>query len=156
MRHRLAKSVLVLSLVCAGAANARDHKDVAAANEGFYEALNRMFTGDVEPMKDIWSHKKNVTYMGPRGGILTGWEAVWKEWEAQGALKLGGKVEATDVHIVSDGELAIVTDNEVGENQTAKGVERVSIRATNVFRKQHGRWKMIAHHTDPLPYLANK
>jgi len=28
----------------------------------------------------------------------------------------------------------------------------VSIRATNVFRKEGGQWKMIGHHTDLLPF----
>ena len=29
----------------------------------------------------------------------------------------------------------------------------VSIRATNIFRKENGAWKMIGHHTDLLPFL---
>jgi ketosteroid isomerase-like protein len=33
--------------------------------------------------------------------------------------------------------------------------EKVSIRATNIYRKENGQWKMIGHHTDLLPYLAN-
>ena len=30
---------------------------------------------------------------------------------------------------------------------------QVSIRATNIFRKEKGEWKMIGHHTDLLPFL---
>jgi hypothetical protein len=29
----------------------------------------------------------------------------------------------------------------------------VSIRATNLFRKEDGSWKMIGHQTDLLPFL---
>ncbi len=28
----------------------------------------------------------------------------------------------------------------------------VSLRATNVFSKENGAWKMIGHHTDMLPF----
>ena len=29
-----------------------------------------------------------------------------------------------------------------------------SIRATNIFRKEDGQWKMIGHHVDLLPQMA--
>jgi ketosteroid isomerase-like protein len=42
----------------------------------------------------------------------------------------------------------------VGSNLDAEGRPlQVSIRATNVFRKENGDWKMIGHHTDLLPFL---
>jgi ketosteroid isomerase-like protein len=52
-------------------------------------------------------------------------------------------------------EIAVVSCYEKGENTNAKGeTQKVSIRATNIFRKENGEWKMIGHHTDLLPYLA--
>lgn len=54
-------------------------------------------------------------------------------------------------------DLALTHNYETGENVGADGaVERVSIRVTNVFRKEAGAWKMIGHHTDLLPYLVPK
>jgi ketosteroid isomerase-like protein len=51
-------------------------------------------------------------------------------------------------------EVAVVQNYEKGENTNADGKPQVvSIRATSVFRKEGGQWKMIGHHTDPLPYL---
>ena len=32
-------------------------------------SLNLMFAGDLGPMKDVWSHADDVTYMGPDGGF---------------------------------------------------------------------------------------
>lgn len=133
----------------------KDEQGVKQAVAQFYSALNAMFTGDVNPMKEIWSHSNDVTYMGPGGGVQVGWDEVLKTWEAQAAKKLGGKVEPTDMHITVGQDLAIVSDIEQGENTNAAGaVEKVSIRATNLFRKEGGKWKMIGHHTDLLPYLA--
>jgi ketosteroid isomerase-like protein len=55
------------------------------------------------------------------------------------------------------GDLAFVSCYELGANHDAEGApEQVSIRATNVFRKESGTWKMIGHHTDLLPFLEKQ
>ena len=114
-----------------------------------------MFTGELGPMKEVWSHASDVTYMGPGGGFQVGWDQVLVEWESQAARKLGGKVEPADMRVTIGQDLAIASDIEKGENTNADGkLEKVSIRATNLFRKEGGKWKMIGHHTDLLPHLA--
>jgi ketosteroid isomerase-like protein len=134
-----------------------DSKAVQQASAQFYASLNAMFTGDAGPMQEIWSHADNVTYMGPGGGIQVGWNAVRDAWEAQAALKLGGKIEPHQLHVTVGQDLAFTQCYEKGENQDAQGqVVQVSIRATNVFRKENGQWKMISHHTDLLPFLEKQ
>ena len=133
----------------------KNEQGVSQAVAQFYTALNAMFTGELGPIKEIWSHANDVTYMGPGGGFQVGWDQVLATWETQAAKKLGGKVEPADIRITVGQDLAIVSDIEKGENTNADGkVEKVSIRATNLFRKEGGKWKMIGHHTDLLPYLA--
>ena len=127
---------------------------VRAAADEFYLALNAMFTGELEPMKNMWSHEADVTYMGPAGGFRVGWKQVLADWEKQAALKLGGKVEPKDMRITVGRDLAIVSNYEIGKNVTADGeFQNVTIRATNLFRKEGGNWKMIGHHTDILSFL---
>jgi ketosteroid isomerase-like protein len=144
------------SFSCAksGLASGDDEKAVMNAVAQFYAALNAMFTGDLDQMKEVWSHADDVTYMGPGGGFQVGWNQVLKNWEAQAAMKLGGKVEAADMRITVGRDIAVTHNYEKGENTNARGeLRKVSIRATNVFRKEGGKWKMIGHHTDLLPYL---
>lgn len=124
---------------------------VRQAADRFYDALNVMFTGDLAPMKSVWSHAGDVAYMGPGGSIKVGWDKVRKDWESQAARKLGGKVRAEDVHFVVGDDIAVMYAREVGENTNIGGKrEKVDIRATNMFRKEDGAWKMIGHHTDLL------
>lgn len=131
-----------------------DEKAVREAAAQFYAALNVMFTGDVGPMKAVWSHADDVTYMGPGGGFQVGWDQVRANWEAQAAMKLGGEVQPEDMKITVGHDLAITQNYEKGENTNVAGEpQEVSIRATNVFRKEDGKWKMIGHHTDLLPSL---
>ena len=133
---------------------ADDDKAVRQAAEQFYAALNAMFTGGLEPMKEVWSHKDDVTYMGPGGGFQAGWAHVLAEWEVQAAMKLGGEVKPKDMRITVGRDLAVVSNYEIGENVAQEGRPRkVEIRATNLFRKEDGKWKMIGHHTDTLPFL---
>lgn len=131
-----------------------DEKAVREAAERFYVALNAMFAGDLRPMKEVWSHADDVTYFGPGGGFRVGWADVLADWEAQAAMNLGGEVRPRDLRITAGRELAVVSNHEIGENPGPDGEpHQVDIRATNVFRKEHGLWKMIGHHTDILPFL---
>ena len=49
---------------------------VRAATMQFYDALGAMFAGDPEPLKDLYSHADDVTYLPGEGGLLVGWDAV--------------------------------------------------------------------------------
>ena len=146
-------AVLGLFTVSAQAAKP-DTEAVSKATQQFYSALNVLFTGSSAPMEDVWSHAADITYMGPAGGLRVGWSQIQAEWKAQASLKLGGKVEPKDLHMTVGHDLAIVSNYEVGENVGPDGQpQKVEIRATNLFRKEQGKWKMIGHHTDLLPFL---
>jgi ketosteroid isomerase-like protein len=151
---------LILALAMAAPINSAraaqsDDAAVKQAAANFYSALNVFFTGDLTPMTKVWSHADDVTYMGPGGGFEVGWKNVLPQWQKQAKMKLGGKITPERMHLIVGREIAVVQDIEVGENTNAPGKPaKVSIRATSIFRKEHGKWKMISHHTDLLPYLS--
>ena len=120
----------------------------------FYSALNVLFTGDAEPIKKIWSHADDITYMGPMGGFQKGWKEISGLWDEQARLKLGGKVTPKHLKMTVDRDIAIAQNYEIGKNIGKNGRPlKVSIRSTNTYRKESGQWKMIGHHTDLLPHL---
>jgi ketosteroid isomerase-like protein len=58
------------------------------------------------------------------------------------------------VENTNSADIGVTHNYETGRNTDAEGkVREVRIRATNLFRKENGKWKMIGHHTDILPYL---
>ncbi len=130
-----------------------NHQAVIAATDNFYRALNIMFTGDGQPMKDAWSKSKDITYMGPSGRYLVGWDAIEKEWNAQTASKLGGKVTAEQVNTIVGSDLALINCIEKGVNVVNGKTETVQLRSSTVFRQEQGVWKVIAHQTDLLGYM---
>ena len=153
----VASSISAISLSATPArADEGDEKAVKKAVDGFYSALNTLFTGDAGAMKEVWSHADDVTYMGPTGKFDVGWKKVLANWDRQAAMKLGGKVEPADMRITIGKNLAVTHNYEKGVNTNANSGKprKVSIRATNLFRKENGQWKMIGHHVDPLPFLT--
>jgi len=135
-------------------ASEQDEETVKQAVSQFYVALNEMFKGNIEPMKEVWSHADDVTYMGPPSGMKIGWAQVLSDWETQAAMKLGGTVNPENMTITIGNDIAVISNFEKGSNTNADGKpQEVSIRARNTFRKEDGKWKMIGHHTDLLPFL---
>jgi len=161
MRNRNTAWMYILVVMIAGfialnntRSSEDDEKAVKQAVSQFYVALNEMFKGNVKPIKEVWSHTDDVTYMGPGGGIKVGWVQVLASWEAQAAMKLGGVVKPEGMHIIVGQDIAVTSNYEKGSNVDSEGKQiEVSIRATNTFRKEDGKWKMIGHHTDLLPFL---
>jgi len=126
---------------------------VSKAIENFYLALNVLFTGDAGPIKDAWSHADDITYMGPEGAYLRGWDAIGPLWDEVAALKLGGHIRPKQLHIVSRNDMALITCIEAGENMSKGTAETVGIRSSTVFRIEDGNWKVIHHQTDKLSFL---
>lgn len=133
--------------------SSESEKGVKEAAMQFYSALNTMFKGDVSTMIEVWSHAPDVTYLGPQGDILIGWEHVRKAWEEQATLKLGGQVDPEDMHITVGDKIGIAQNYERGTSYVDGKPVTVAVRATNIFRLEEGKWKMISHHTDIIPSL---
>lgn len=129
-------------------------KELLAANDSFYAALNSMFTGNLEPLNAQWMKTKDVTDMGPFGDRLTGWDAVGAEFKKEAGMKLGGKITFKDVHSYMGTDMGYVVCVEEGENMSADGKPVVvKFRATNIFQYIDNQWLMVHHHTDLSPPL---
>jgi hypothetical protein len=115
-----------------------------------------MFKGDVAPMERVWFHAGDVSYMGPMGRLLVCWEKVRQSRVEQAGLHLGGHVGPEDPHVVVRDGMGVTVGYERGTNNPRGESRPVSIRATNVFRREDGVWKMIGHHTDGIPAMEKR
>lgn len=129
--------------------------EIKEAAGQFYAALNSMIQGDLEPMIKIWSHADDVTYLDPMGNMLVGWDQVLKSWEEQAKLKVGGKVDPENMHVVAGVDIGVTIDYERGTGYINGEPVKTDIRATNTFRNEDGKWKMIGHHVDLMPWLKD-
>lgn len=124
-------------------------QSLSDAHAELYAALNHMLAGDPAPMLQVWSERDDVTYAGPFGGFMVGRPAVVEAFKASAAMNLGGRLEATEVHLVEGSDLGYTVCVEHGIDHTIEG-QTVSLthRATNVFRREADRWRLVHHHTD--------
>jgi ketosteroid isomerase-like protein len=125
-------------------------QSLTQAHEELYRALNVMLTGDAQPVVAVWSDAEDVTYAGPFGGFNTGNEAVKDSFRETAVLKLGGRIEISDVVIVETADMGYSVCTEHGIDHVING-ESVNLthRATNIFRREVSGWRLVHHHTDP-------
>lgn len=131
-----------------------DYAAVKEANEKFFSALNAMFAGDPTPMQDVWWQTEDVVYMGTDGNYLVGWKATYANWEKKAAQNMGGHAKAEQVETTIVGNMAVTSQYIVASKETNGQQREVKPRATSIFRKQDGVWKMICHHVDVIPTLG--
>ena len=126
--------------------------EIQQASEQFYEALNRMLNGDLEPMMEVWSHGSDVATMHPLGGRETGWEEVRASWEQAAQAFSEGLVSIVSLVVVplSD-DVAYTLGTEHGEAKLGDETVGIDWRVTNIYRREGGEWKMVHHHADVSP-----
>lgn len=131
------------------ASDARATDGVLGAHNAFYAASNLMFAGDAEPMSAVWSHDDDVTDLSPFGDRRLGWKEVRAEFKREAAMKLGGSVVSVDVVVGFSDDMAYTIGVEHAKRMTVDGKPvEVQLRATNIFRLQGGKWKLVHHHAD--------
>jgi len=128
---------------------------VREASMQFYAALTQMANGDAGALAEIWSHDAHITTMHPIGGREVGWKEVEPTWGQVAELASGGSVELEDRLICVVGDLAYESGNERGQFTFAGTNVSIDQRATNIYRKEAGGWKIIHHHTDISPAMVD-
>ncbi len=118
-------------------------------SDRFYAAVADMLNGDATPMADVWAHDATVSTMHPLGGRLVGWDAVRQSWEGAAQAFEGGAVEVSDAEVSVLGDAVAYTTGTEHVDVTVGGTSlHFEIRATNVFRRADGEWRIVHHHTD--------
>lgn len=129
--------------------------EVRQASDSFYAALNQLLKGNPSSMSEVWSHGGDVSTMHPIGGREIGWDQVWQTW--QQTSQMLSQVNLSEVTVPdlavfpvgSDGAYTVGTEQisgTVGGQEVSGGA-----RATNVYRREGGEWKIVHHHGDVLP-----
>lgn len=129
-----------------------DKREIREMVIQFYDAINSMLNGDPKPLEKIYSHAEDVTYMPAEGGFCLGWSNVYADWKKQAEKSLGGKTVPADIQITLGNGMACTHSFSKGKIKNPQGdMQEIFIRESSVFRKENGKWKMIAHHADSFP-----
>jgi ketosteroid isomerase-like protein len=146
----LATALAGLCVVSAYAQSDEDAAAVSAANQAFYAALSAL---DLAAMENIWAHDPDVLYIGPfHRKMVIGWPAVRTEFVANKANVAEISVKPLNMHVRVNGDTAWVFGAEEGAALPKVGISASGSNfVTNIFKKQDGRWLMVAHHAQRIP-----
>jgi ketosteroid isomerase-like protein len=124
-------------------------KEILAATTLFYSALNTALQGNFDPLSAVWSHHPDISDLSADGGEQFGWNEVHAHILNMARLYPSGKFSAQDIKVVADGDFGYSVCTEAGQMRSADGpMVKFSQRATNIFRREGGQWKLIHHHAD--------
>ena len=119
----------------------------------YQQALDDFMKGHPQPVKELFSHKEDVTLANHLGPPVRGWELVAEAMERAASNVRDGRTtgfETVAKHVSS--EFAYIVEIERGEAKIV-GSEDVSpwaLRATMIFRPEDGEWKIVHRHADPI------
>ena len=128
--------------------------EIRSASKAFYAALNRMLAGDASALGEIWSHSATVTTMHPIGGRQVGWDQVKASFDEVAKSSTGGEVTLTEQLIRVAGDTAYELGVEQARFAVAGEPLQVNARVTNIYRRESGAWKIVHHHGDKSPGIA--
>jgi len=132
-----------------------DEDDVRWASARFYEATNGILGGDAAPMLAVWSHGDDVTYCDTSGRVQRGWaalEAYWRQAAERNAVA-EAKLSATATEQAAYATTDLAYTVMVEEVRRADGAFVLDARATNVYRREGGAWRMVHRHADAPPRM---
>ena len=119
------------------------------AADAFYTAANQMLAGDLSGFEAIWSEADDISQLGPTGAICIGRAAVMEQFAKEADMGFEGTLIADDRRFVESPEMGLMVCVERTSGMTkAGGSINVDIRATTIFRKEAGHWRVLHHHTD--------
>jgi ketosteroid isomerase-like protein len=121
-----------------------------------HEALTHQSQGRPEPFLELWSRADDVTIMAAIGGYHVGFDAV------SGLLSAASKTQSFDswsadnlVTYVAD-DLAFSVELE-HYGRVVDGEDRgMTLRATQIYRREDERWRIVHRHGDILSPIEAK
>ena len=121
-----------------------------------HEALTHQSRGRSEPFLELWSRADDVTVMAAVGGYEVGFKQVsallswaskqqsFESWSAENIATVVGTDLALSVELEHYGQ------HVDGEDK------RMTLRATQVYRREEGQWRIIHRHGDVLTPIEVK
>ena len=119
----------------------------------FIRAADAMHNGDPAPFVELWSRRDPVTLLGAAKSMPTGWVSVTEGQKSVASQFSDGtpldfELIAADVN----GDLAYTVGYERSSVSIHGSPARpVFLRATQIYRREDGDWKLVHRHADPAP-----
>ena len=127
--------------------------DVDELIDRYHFALRELVNGNPDPLKEIYSHRDDVSLANPFGPPVRGWDESARAIEGSASNYRDGKIVGFEnvAKYVTSG-LACIVEMERYRAKVGGGedVSPVTLRVTSTFRPEDGTWKIVHRHADPI------
>ena len=120
--------------------------------EKYDMAMDEFMRGNPEPVKEIFSHREDVTLANPFFPVGHGWEQVAQRLERAASNFRDGEASFEIVEKYVTPELAYLVRIERAKAKVGGSEELapIALRVTSIFRPEEGTWKVVHRHADPI------
>jgi ketosteroid isomerase-like protein len=127
--------------------------DLDQVIERSHLALGEIVNGNPEPLKEMYSHRDDVSLANPFGPPVRGWDEAARTMERAASNYRDGEIvgfENVAKYVTS--ELAYIVEVERYQARVGGGedITPVALRVTSIFRPEDGTWKIVHRHADPI------
>jgi ketosteroid isomerase-like protein len=127
--------------------------DVDEFIERSHLALGEIVNGNPEPLKEIYSHRQDVSLANPFGPPVRGWDEAARTMERAASNYRDGEIvgfENVAKYVTS--ELAYIVEVERYRTKVggSEDITPVTLRVTSILRLEDGTWKIVHRHADPI------
>jgi ketosteroid isomerase-like protein len=118
----------------------------------YVRALDELHNGDPTALGMLWSRRDPVSVLGAAGPpVINGWENVTDaERSVASRFSNGTPVNIELIAADVNGDFAYTVSYESSSMSVAGGpVQPSHLRATQIYRRENGDWKLVHRHADP-------
>ena len=128
--------------------------DVDELIEQYYRAQGEFLKGNPEPVKNLFSHREDVTLANPYGPPVRGWDEVAKTIEHAASLRSDGTFLGWQIvakHVTAELAYVVQIERAKAKIGAREDIASLAVRATMIFRpEEDGEWKILHRHADPI------
>ena len=127
--------------------------DVDELIERSHLALGELVNGNPEPLKEIYSHRQDVSLANPFGPPVRGWDEAARTMERAASNYRDGEIvgfENVAKFVTSDLACIVEVERYRAKVGGSENITPVTLRVTSILRAEDGTWKIVHRHADPI------
>jgi len=114
-------------------------------------ANTAMIQGNAKPLKELYSHREDITVLGGFGGFERGWSEVEPRLDWAASQFSSGSFSQEEVSTIVGTDLAMTVTIERFTAKIGSGKDTSEeLRVTQGFRREEDGWRLVHRHGDPL------
>jgi ketosteroid isomerase-like protein len=127
--------------------------DVDQLAEQYRLGLEEFMKGNPDPVKELFSHRDDVTLANPLGPPARGWDQVAATIERASSFMRDGEnlhCETVTKYVTPELAYTVWIERVQAKVGGREDLTQTALRVTMIFRPEEGVWKVVHRHADPI------